>query len=54
MMCMLIIGVGIGVTQTYLFLGVVAVIAGLLMLPFSHEVVSKSDQVDSYLGKKPI
>lgn len=41
MMCILIIGVGIGVMQTYLFLGIVAVIAGLLMMPLTHEVVSK-------------
>lgn len=41
MMCVLIIGLGIGVMQTYLFLGVVAVIAGLLMLPLTHEVISK-------------
>lgn len=41
MISILIVGIGIGITQTYLFLGVVAVIAGLLMLPLTHEVVSK-------------
>ncbi|MGP9667007.1 hypothetical protein [Psychrobacter sp. AOP31-A1-22] len=51
-MCMLIVSVGISITQTYPFLGVVTIVAGLLMLPLTHEFITKTFTWLSYANMR--